>query len=308
MTAVAATGCGRFLPETVVTNDDLATRLDTSDEWIVERTGIRSRRVGGTTVGNATEAARRALADAGRSADELGLIVVATTTPDRVVPPTATEVAEHLDVQCGAFDLSATCAGFVYGVVVAGELCARLRQPGVVVGADAITRIVDPADRSVGVLFGDGAGAVVLEPTDGEAGLLGWSMRTEPCAEILKCELGGYVSMNGQELFYKAIHAAEESALAALKEAGLEAGDVDLFVPHQANTRIIDALARRVGIESDKVVSVIEHTGNTSAASIPIGLCAAAGDGRLRPGAVVLMTAFGGGMTLASAVLRWGER
>jgi 3-oxoacyl-[acyl-carrier-protein] synthase-3 len=303
---VAIVGWGKQQPDTVVTNADWAARLDTSDEWIVERTGIRSRRVGGTTVELAADAARVALGRSGRSPADLGLVIVATTSPDRVIPPTSTEVAGRLGTRCGAFDLGATCAGFVYGLVVGSELCAGLDQPVLVIGADTITRLADPTDRSMAVLFGDGAGAVVLAPNDHGSDLLGSSLGCDAeYAPILHCATGGYMYMAGRDVFLAAVHVAEESSLAALKDAGVTVDDVDLFVPHQANARIMEALARRLGLGADRLVNVIGHSGNTSSASIPMALAEAREAGRLQAGDVVLLTAFGGGMTVASAVVRW---
>jgi len=300
------TGWGQQRPAPVVTNADWAARLDTSDAWIVERTGIRTRRIGGTTVQLAVDAGRAALDRARRSAAELALVVVATTSPDRVIPPTSTEVAGHLDARCGAFDLGATCSGFVYGLVVGFACCRQLDRAVLVIGADTITRLADPADRSMAVLFGDGAGAVLIEPTEGPSDLLGWSLGCDAgFAGILDCELGGYMRMDGGEVFLAAVHLGEESAQTALKDAGVTVDDVDLFIPHQANGRITDALARRLGIPPERTVSTIEHTGNTSSASIPLAIADCANDGRLRPGAILLLSAFGGGMTTASAVLRW---
>ena len=302
------TGWGHALPPGIVTNGDWERRLDTTSEWIVERTGIHSRRVGGTTVSLAVEAAQASLDRAERDARDLGLIVVATTTPDRVIPTTSTDVAGAFGVSCGAFDVSATCAGFVYALVVAFTYCASVKQPVLVIGADTVTRLADPEDRSTAVLFGDGAGALLLEPNGSSSALLSWDLGSDADATIMNCELGGFVYMAGKEVFVRAVQLGAESAKSALKDAGLSPSDVDLFVPHQANRRIMDALARRLAIPSERVASVIEHTGNTSAASVPMALSMYAEDGHLAGDDVVLLNAFGGGMTIASAVLRWPDR
>ena len=301
------TGVGMAVPDKVVTNDDLAATLDTSDEWIVERTGIRERRIGGTTSGLAAEAGRAALEQAGVSGADIDALVLATTTPDAVVPGTSATVQEALGVVGGAFDLNAACSGFVYGLVVAHGLVSVGAQKVLLIGADTLSNITDWTDRSMAILVGDGAGAVVLEATDGPGELLGWHLGSDgSLRDLLKCDHGGYLFMNGKEIFRHAVRAVIESSLTALERAGLKPDDVDLFVPHQANARIIVAAARRLEIAEERYVVTIDRYGNTSSASIPLALAHAAETGRLRPGATVLLSGFGGGMTWASAVLRWG--
>jgi 3-oxoacyl-[acyl-carrier-protein] synthase-3 len=305
MTTFRIAGVGGALPSGILTNADLEARMDTSDEWIVARTGIHSRRVGGTTTGLATEAARVALAQAGPDVEPIGMLVLATSTPDRVIPATAASVARELGLTCGTFDVNGACAGFVYALIAATGFLG----PGsvLVIGADVMTRIVDPTDRGTAILFADAAGAMVLTPGGG-AELLGWQAGTDPSTfDILKCEQGDTITMQGQAVFKVAIRAAADSALEALARADVKPGDVDLLIPHQANQRITDALAHRLGLADDRVVSTIAETGNSSAATIPYALSVAAGDGRLHDGSLVLLSGFGAGMTWASAVVRWSK-
>ena len=301
------TGWGIAVPEKVVTNDDLSARLDTSDEWITERTGIKERRIGGTTSQLGIDAGRRALDQAGLSGADVDVLVLATTTPDATVPGTSATVQHALGVAGGAFDLNAACSGFVYALVVAHGLVSLGARRVLVVGSETLSRITDWDDRSMAVLVGDGAGAVVLEATDGPGQLLGWDLGADgSLRHLLKCDLGGYLYMNGKEIFRHAVRAVVDSSTAALTRAGLTAADVELFVPHQANARIITAAAQRLGIPDERCVVTIDRYGNTSSASIPLALGDALDTGRLRPGALVLLSGFGGGMTWASAVLRWG--
>ena len=316
LAAAGIAGVGTALPPARLTNAELEQRLDTSDRWITERTGIRERRVGGSTRDLATTAARRALEAAGVDPATVELTVLATSTPDRTMPATATEVQAAVGAGGGALDVNAACAGFVYALLAAYGMVGLGAQRVLVIGADAMSRITDPDDRSTAILFGDGAGAVVLDATPAGPGAPGG---TRPgllasdtgcdgtLAHLLHAELGGSIVMEGREVFRQAVRATVESARRALDAAGLAAADVDVFVPHQANRRIIDAVADRLGISPARTVSVLDETGNTSAASIPLGLAAAEADGRLRPGAVVLLSGFGAGMSWATAVLRWGS-
>jgi len=301
------TGWGTAVPDKIVTNDDLSARLDTSDEWIVERTGIRQRHIGGTTSELAIAAGRQALERAGRSGDEIDLLVLATTTADAVVPGTSATVQDALAIAGGAFDVNAACSGFVYSLVVAhGMILAGARRV-LVVGSETLSRITDWDDRSLAVLVGDGAGAVVLEAVDGPGELLAWDLGADgSLRHLLKCDTGGYLYMNGKEIFRHAVRAVVDSSTAALGRAGLRPDDMDLFVPHQANARIITAAADRLGIPAERCVVTIDRYGNTSSASIPLALADALDTGRLQPGGLVLLSGFGGGMTWASAVLRWG--
>ncbi|MDA8365813.1 MAG: ketoacyl-ACP synthase III [Actinomycetota bacterium] len=301
------TGWGIAVPDKVVTNDDLSLRMDTSDAWIVERTGIRERRIGGTTSELAIEAGRRALERAGRRPDEIDAVILATTTPDGIVPGTSATVQHGIGVPGGAFDVNAACSGFVYALSVAHGLLAIGAERLLVIGAETLSRITDWDDRSVAILVGDGAGAVVLEATDGPGQLLSWNLGADGSLKhLLKCDHGGYLYMDGKEVFRKAVRVVVESAEQAIAEAGLTPADIDVMIPHQANLRIISAACQRLGIPEEKAVVVIDRYGNTSSASIPLALDDALTTGRLEPGMNVLLTGFGGGMTWASAVLRWG--
>jgi 3-oxoacyl-[acyl-carrier-protein] synthase-3 len=303
---IRITGWGTALPDKVVTNTDLEGWLDTTDEWIVERTGIRERRVGGTTASLATEAGAAALASAGVAAADVDALVLATTTPDQAVPATSAAVQEALGTGGGAFDLNAACSGFVYGLVNAAGMVAVGAERILLVGAEVMSRITDWDDRGTAVLFGDGAGAVVVEAVDGPGNLLGWDLGADGSARgILSAELGGTLQMDGPEVFRRAVRAMVGSTEAALERAGVAAADVDLVVPHQANRRIIDAALQRLGIGQDHVAMVLERTGNTSAASIPLALVDAIESGRVHDGDLVLLTGFGAGMTWGSALVRW---
>jgi 3-oxoacyl-[acyl-carrier-protein] synthase III len=304
------TGWGTALPLKVVSNTDLEATLDTSDSWIVERTGIRERRVGGTTAGLAVEAGRAALDRAGVDPATVDLVIVATCTPDDHLPATASVVQHELGTVGGAMDLGAACSGFVYGLVAAeGQLRMGTRRV-LLIGSETMSRIIDWDDRGTAVLFGDGAGAVLLEATpDGEAGggLLGWDLGNDgSLRHILWAEAGGTIQMDGPEVFRRAVRVVVESALRALEHAGISAAEVALFVPHQANQRIVDAACARLDIPIEQTVSILDRTGNTSAASIPMALAEAADAGRIAAGDPVLMVGFGAGMSWASAVVEWG--
>jgi len=299
------TGWGTALPDTVVTNADLEARLDTSDTWIVERSGIRERRIGGTVAGLATEASREALARAGVDPGDVDLLLLSTTTPDEAVPATSAAVHHALGLSGGAADVNAACAGFVYALVLGYGALATGARRVVVAGADVLSRITDPDDRGTAVLFADGAAAVVLERS-ASAGLCRFDLGVDGSAhDILHCPVGGTLFMEGREVFRRAVRATVESAGAALGSAGVKADELALFVPHQANLRIIEAAAERLGIPMARTAVVLDRTGNTSSASIPLALAEAADGGRLAPGDHVLLSGFGAGMTWASAVLRW---
>jgi 3-oxoacyl-[acyl-carrier-protein] synthase-3 len=301
------TGWGIGLPDKVVTNEDLSARLDTSDQWIAERTGIRERRIGGTTAELAIAAGAQALARAGRTGDDVDVLVLATSTPDALVVGTSATVQEGLGVRGGAFDVNAACAGFVYALLAAHGLALAGARRVLVIGSDTLSQITDWDDRSIAVLVGDGAGAVLLEATEGPGQLLAWDLGADgSLRHLLKCDHGGYLHMNGKETYRHAVRVIVDSSQKALAKAGLESGDVDLFVPHQANARIITAASQRLGIPDDRCVVTIDRYGNTSSASIPLALADALETGRLHPGHLVLLSGFGGGMTWASAVLRWG--
>jgi 3-oxoacyl-[acyl-carrier-protein] synthase-3 len=303
---IRITGWGIAVPDKVVTNDDMAVRLDTSNEWIVERTGIRQRHVGGTTSGLAIEAGQAALASAGRSPGDIAHVVLATTTPDSIVPGTAPSVQHGLGIHGGAFDVNAACSGFVYGLITVAGLIAVGSGPVLLVGCDTLTRITDMDDRKIAIIVGDGAGAVVVEPVDGPGSLLSWNMNSDGSLKhLLKCEHGGTLYMDGKEVFRRAVRVVVDSAEQAMADAGLSADDITLMVPHQANVRIIHAACQRLGIPEERTVVVIDRYGNTSSASIPLALHDAIADGRVHDGDTLLLTGFGGGMTWASAVLRW---
>jgi 3-oxoacyl-[acyl-carrier-protein] synthase-3 len=299
--------CGIAVPDKILTNDDLSARLDTSDEWIAERTGIRERRIGGTTSGLAIEAGRQALERAGLEPADIDIVVLATTTPDATVPATSATVQAELGIPGGAFDVNAACSGFVYGLVTAAGLIATGSGRVLLIGSDTLSRITDWDDRKMAVLVGDGAGAVVLEPVDGPGDLLSWNLGADgTLRHLLRCDHGGYLTMDGKEVFRRAVRVVVDSAVKALDDAGLSAADVDLLVPHQANLRIIQAACQRLGIPEERTAVVIDRYGNTSSASVPLALDDAVTGGRVRRGDHLLLTGFGGGMTWASAVLRWG--
>ena len=301
------TGWGTALPDKTVTNDDLAATIDTSDEWITERTGIKERRVGGTTCGLAVEAGRAALQTAGVEPGEIDLLVLATTTPDQTVPATASSVQHELGLQCGAFDLNAACSGFVYALVAAHGFIGAGADKILVVGSETLSRITDWEDRGTAILFADGAGAVVLEAVDGRGQLLGWDLGSDGAAQsLLYADVGGYMKMDGREVFRRAVRVMVDSGKKSLAQAGISIHDLALVVPHQANLRIIEAAATRLGLPMEKFATVLHRTGNTSSASIPLALVDAIENGRVHEGDLILLVGFGAGMTSASAVIRWG--
>jgi 3-oxoacyl-[acyl-carrier-protein] synthase-3 len=305
-TGAVITGWGAALPDTVVTNADLEARLDTSDEWIVTRSGIRERHIGGTVSSLAIDAGRMALERAGLAPAEVDLLVLATCTPDLAVPATSAAVHYALGLSGGAFDVNAACAGFAYALVAAhGAVSVGAARHVLLIGADCVSRLTDPDDRATAVLFADGAGAVVLAASDND-GLLAVDLGVDGSAhDLLTCAHGGYMAMEGKEVFRRAVRITVDSASSALERAKLTADDIALFVPHQANLRIIEAASTRLGIPMTRVAVVVDRMGNTSSASIPLALADAAEDGRLRPGDHVLMSGFGAGMAWASVVLRW---
>jgi len=306
VTIAAITGWGSALPDQVVTNADLAAILDTSDAWIVERTGIRERRVGGVTSELATAAARLALGRAHIGVEQIDLMILATATPDRTVPPSSAAVHRALGLHCGAFDLNAACAGFVYSMVTAYGAIATGARNVLVVGADCVSSIIDPTDRATAILFADGAGAIVLSAGAGEE-LVGFDLGIDSSGhDLLMRPHGGYLTMEGPEVFRRAVRTTVESASTALERAKLGPDDIALFVPHQANLRIVEAVISRLGIPLSRTAVVLDRTGNTSAASIPLALADAAESGRVKPGDRVLMTGIGAGMAWASAVVSWG--
>jgi 3-oxoacyl-[acyl-carrier-protein] synthase-3 len=315
-------GCGAYLPERVITNHELASRLDTSDEWIRQRTGIGERRVaasGELTSDLAVRAAERALSSAGMNGSDLDLLIVATATPDNTFPATATKVQALLGMRHGvAFDVQAVCAGFIFALSVADN-ALRLGQArtALVIGAETFSRILDWADRGTCVLFGDGAGALVLRavPATAPGGRFILSNHLHSDGrhyDILYVDGGpsstrytGFLRMEGREVFRLAVQHLSSVVDEALTANGLTAADIDWLVPHQANSRIIDGMRRRLGLSKDKVVVTIEDHANTSAASIPLAIQAAVEDGRIQPGHLVLMEALGGGLTWGASLVRW---
>ncbi|MEJ6790434.1 ketoacyl-ACP synthase III [Brevundimonas sp. BR2-1] len=318
----AVTGVGSFLPEQVVTNADLAKIVDTSDEWIQERTGIRQRhkaRDDQPTSDLAVEAAKKALIDAGRTAAEVDMIIVATTTPDMTFPSVASIVQRKIGAPtCIAFDVQAVCSGFVYALGVADGFVARgLSKCALVIGAEEMTRLMDWTDRSTCVLFGDGAGAVVVEPREGQGtkedhGLLGFALRSDGTkTDLLYVDGGpattgtvGHLRMAGNQVFRHAVVNIAEAITACCAASNIEIADVDWFVPHQANQRIIKGVGDRLGLDENKVISTVAMHANTSAASIPLALDAAIRDGRIKRGDLVLLEAMGGGLTWGACAFR----
>jgi len=315
-------GCGSYLPQRVLTNDDLAGMVDTSDEWIVQRTGIHERHVaapGELTSDMALQAARAALADAGREPADIDLIVVGTSTPDNTFPASAVSVQAGLSMQHGAaFDLQAVCSGFVYGMATVDALLkAGTFKCALVIGAETFSRILDWTDRGTCVLFGDGAGAVVLEAQAVERangrGILTSHLRSDGRYKSKlyvdggpsSTQTVGHLRMEGREVFRHAVGMITGVVEDAFAATGYSAKDIDWFVPHQANKRIIDSSAQKLGIDSAKVVSTVGKHGNTSAASIPLALAAARADGRIKSGDLVLLEAMGGGFTWGAVLLRW---
>jgi len=317
------TGCGSYLPDCVVTNDDLASRVDTSDAWIVERTGIRERHIAAedeATSDLALAAARRALKDAGLTANDIDLIIVATATPDLTFPATAALVQAGLGMTGGfAFDLQAVCSGFVYALATADNFIkAGQSQRALVIGAEVFSRILDWSDRGTCVLFGDGAGAVVLEAAEGEGtsadrGVLTSHLHSDGrLKDLLFADGGpattgtsGVVRMRGREVFRHAVGKLSEVIEESLEALSLSPLDLDWIVPHQANQRILDGTARKMSIPTEKVVVTVDRHANTSAASIPLALDVAVKDGRIKRGDLLLLEAMGGGLTWGAAILRW---
>lgn len=302
------TGWGAALPDKIVTNDDLrASGLDTSDEWIRDRTGIAERRVGGSTASLSIESGRKAIERAGIDPSQIDGLVLATTTPDRTVPATSATVQQGLGLRCGAFDVNAACSGWTYALIVAHGLIGAGMNRVLVIGTDTLSRITDWTDRNTAILFADGSGAVVLEAMEGPGQLLGWDIDADGSAEgALYADVGGYIHMDGKEVFRRAVKIMADSARKSLAAAGVGVDDIDIVIPHQANIRIIDASCRRLGIPVEKTSIVLDRTGNTSSASVPLALVEALDTGRINNGDLVLLVGFGAGMTAASAVVRWG--
>ena len=309
MTRAAITGLGTAVGHRVVTNHDLAAVLDTSDEWIVERTGIHERRVGGSCLELGSQAAKIALKQAEIDATDLDLIICSTCTPDQVFPAVSNRIQDELGAACGAFDINAACSGFTYGVTVAQAQIAAGMERVLVIGVDTLSRFTDWEDRSTAILFGDGAGAVVLEPARRpDRGILSTYMGSEGrFADLLICDFGDYIKMDGKEVFRQAVRVMVSASQRVLADAGLEASEVAAVVPHQANMRIIESAMKRMGIPLERAATVLESTGNTSSASIPLAMDDAVSKGVINDGDVVLLVGFGAGMSVAAALLRWGQ-
>jgi len=316
-------GCGAYLPQRIVTNAELADRLRTSDDWIAQRTGIRQRHVaadGELTSDLATHAAEAALKSAGLTGDDIDLVVLATTTPDHTFPATATQVQARIGMTRGAaFDIQAVCSGFVYALAIADNFIkVGQAKTALVIGAETFSRILDWNDRSTCVLFGDGAGAVVLRAGEGKGTVADRGVLTTHLFsdgrhyKLLYVDGGpsatrttGHVQMEGREVFRHAVVKMGEAVDAAMAAMGIEGGDLDWLVPHQANLRIIDSMGQRLHLPPEKVVVTVDRHANTSAASIPLALAQAVSDGRIKPGHLVLLEAMGGGFTWGSALIRW---
>lgn len=325
---VGITGLGSWLPEKVLTNYDLMKIIDTSDEWIVSRTGISERRIAAKQEAASDlgiRAARKALEDAGISAEELDLILVATITPDMFFPATACIVQKELGaVKAAAFDLSAACSGFIYALAVGSQFVATgMYRNVLVVAAETLSKIVNWQDRNTCILFGDGAGAVVLQPVEEGYGFLSFDLGADGNGgDLLKVPAGGsrkpttmqtvqnqdhYLTMNGNEVFKFAVKIMGDTAVKSLQQAGLSTKDVDYFVPHQANTRIIDAAVKRLGLSSEKFYVNLDKYGNMSSASVPVALDEAVKNGHIRKGDTVVLVGFGAGLTWGSCVLKWAR-
>lgn len=320
------TGTGSSLPEKVLTNFDLEKMVDTTDEWIVTRSGIRQRRIaseGEYTSTFAVNAARQALEMAGIQASELDLIVMGTVTPDFPFPSTACIVQRELGASnAAAFDLSAACTGFINSLSVADKFIRTgAAKKALVIGAETLSRIVDWTDRNTCLLFGDGAGAVIVEAVEGESGVLSTHLHTDgnysdilfqpacgsrnPASQKVLDERLNFISMQGNEVFKLAVRAMAEVAMEALEANRMKPEDISLFIPHQANRRIIDSIAKRLAVDEERLFVNVDHYGNTSSASIPIALDEANRSGRLKKGDILLLDAFGGGLTWGSALIRW---
>ena len=316
-------GVGSALPVRAMENAELERFVDTTDEWIVQRTGIRKRHIAGegeTTTSLGAEAAAAALSKAGYTADDIDLVICATSTPDNTFPASAVEIQHRLGITNGAaFDMQAVCSGFVYAVATAdAHIQTGLAHRALVIGAETFSRILDWEDRTTCVLFGDGAGAIVLEAREGrgltaDRGVLASKLRSDGSHKsklyvdggVSSTGTVGHLRMEGREVFRHAVSMITDVIVAVFDETGLTADDIDWFVPHQANRRIIEASAKKLGIPMEKVVVTVQDHGNTSAASVPLALASAVSDGRIKAGDVVLLEAMGGGFTWGAVLLRW---
>jgi len=312
-------GVGGYLPQRILTNEELAKTVDTSDEWIMQRVGIRQRHIAAEdelTSDLAVKAANKALDAAGMKASDIDLIIVATTTPDMTFPATATFVQQKLGIHHGvAFDLQAVCSGFVFGVATADSYLKNgLAKRALVIGAETFSRILDWTDRATCVLFGDGAGAMILEAVeDGDAGVLASALRSDGAhwdklyvdGGVSGTQTTGHVRMQGREVFRHAVGKISDVVYGVLEETGLQTDDLDWFVPHQANRRIIDAVGKKLSIPAEKVIITVDRHANTSAASVPLALYEGVEDGRIKKNDLVMLEAMGGGFTWGASLIRW---
>jgi 3-oxoacyl-[acyl-carrier-protein] synthase-3 len=322
---ISVVGWGTAVPDARLSNADLEARVDTNDAWIVERTGIRERRIaapGETSSTLGATAATDAIKRAGLTPHDIDLLIVATATPDQLMPHTGAFMGEALGLQCASFDVSAACAGFVYELIVGASMLHAGYEHVLLVGSETLSRITDPEDRGTVILFGDGAAAAVLARSTRAPGLLAWDLGCdgsaagligipsgggrEPASTATIAARGHYMKMQGQEVFRRAVRAVVESSTLTLERAGRSVSDIAWFVPHQANLRIIEAAAKRLGFEPERTLVNIERYGNTSSASIPLALFEAVEDGRVRDGDLVLCAGVGAGLTWGSALIRWG--
>jgi 3-oxoacyl-[acyl-carrier-protein] synthase III len=316
-------GWGTALPDREVTNADIATLVDTSDDWIFERSGIRSRRVltgpfsestsngsskslVGTTASLAVTAARKALHQSQLTADDVGMLILCTGTPDMQMPATSAIVAAELGLRAGAMDLNAVCSGFMHGMVTSASMIAAGVNTVLLIASETMTRVTNWTDRSSVFLFGDGAAALVLSAVDGPGSLMSWDLGVDgTLANLFTAEHGSTMEMKGAEVFRHAVRVCTQSARTAMERSGVNSSQIGIFVPHQANLRIMHAIADRLDIPRERVASTIEWTGNTSSASIPIALINAVENGRIEAGDFILFAGFGAGMSWGSAVWRW---
>lgn len=306
MTGARITSVGTALPDKVVTNNDLAQYLETSDEWISERTGIRERHIGSTTGELATLAGQEALNKANFSGEDIDLLILATSTPDQTMPQTSATVQNALGIRGGALDINVACSGFVYGMALAHGMILGGMKNVMVIGADTLSTITNQQDRTTAVLFADGAGAAILSATNDEDALLAYDLGSNGALhDILYCNHGGYIAMAGKEVYRQAVLICVQSINKVCEAAGVKPSDISLFVAHQANTRIIDAITDRLGMDRERSALVLDRTGNTSAASIPLALADAIEKNQVKTGDLVAFCGFGAGMAWATQLWRW---
>lgn len=300
-------GVGSSLPDKVLTNVDLEGYMDTTDEWIYERTGIRQRHIGSSTTELATIACQEAMDAAGVGPDDIDLLLLATTSPEHICPGTAPGVANELGLDCGALDIQAACSGWVYGLPIANGFLMQGMNRILLVGAEALDKITDYHDRGTGILFGNGGGAAVIERDPSGVGeLLGWDLGADgKFVHILYAEHGDVLKMDGKEVFRQAVTAIQRTVQNTLDMSGTSVDEIALFIPHQANIRIVESAWKKLGIPMEKTAMVLENTGNTSGATIPLALHEALKEDRVQNGDLVMFIGFGAGMTWASAVVRW---